>query len=352
MTDAPMRPRLSDLERSELDTLIRQLGQPAFRAGQVWDWMAKKGVFAPREMTNLPAPLRDKLIELHPDPALQFEGDSEARDTTEKLLFRLADGRYVESVLIPAPKRTTVCLSSQVGCAVGCRFCASGIEGGQRNLTTGEIFEQFMAMSRRAEERGRRVSNIVVMGMGEPMFNFSHVMAALDRINSPEGPNLGARKITVSTVGIRGGVERFTALRKPYTLAFSLHAPNDELRRRIVPLASAMSVAEIREAALRHLKETGREVTFEYVLLRGVNDSPAEAREFRALMRGTQASVNLIPYNPVPGLPYERPDDRDVDRFVAILEDGRVKVSVRRRKGSDIDAACGQLALKRRAEER
>ncbi len=343
----PRHNRLSDLSRSELDALVAELGQPAFRAGQVWDWMSKRGVFDLEAMTNVPSVLREALRERYPAPGLRHEGDAASTDSTEKLLFKLGDGRLVESVLIPAPKRMTVCLSSQVGCAVGCRFCASGIGGGDRNLSAGELFEQYMAMARRAEERGRSITNLVVMGMGEPMFNFENVMAALDRINSEDGPNLGARRITVSTVGIRGGVAKFTAAKKPYTLAFSLHAPNDELRRRIVPLKSAMSVAEIREAALKHLAETGREVTFEYVMLRGVNDSPREARELRALMRGTQASVNLIPYNPVPELPFERPDDRDIDRFLAILEEGRVKVSIRRRKGSDIDAACGQLALKK-----
>jgi 23S rRNA (adenine2503-C2)-methyltransferase len=186
---------------------------------------------------------------------------------------------------------------------------------------------------------------LVVMGMGEPMFNFDHVMNALDRINSEDGPNLGARRITVSTVGIASGVEKFTASKRPYNLAFSLHAPNDVLRQKIVPLASAMSVEEIRQAALKHLEETGREVTFEYVMLKGVNDGPREARELRRLMKHTQAAVNLIPYNPVPSLDYERPDDASIDRFVDILLESGVKVSVRRRKGADIDAACGQLAL-------
>ncbi len=308
--------------------------------------MSKKGVFDPDGMKNVPATLRDALRRACPVEPVAIHHEHLAQDGTEKILFRLRDQLLVESVLIPSPRRMTICLSSQVGCAVGCRFCASGLDGGRRNLSQGEMFEIYMHMAARAERQQRRVTNLVVMGMGEPMFNYSQVMAALDRINSREGPELGARRITVSTVGIAEGVARFTASKRPYNLAFSLHAPNDDLRREIVPLASAMTVEEIRRAALRHLEETGREVTFEYVLLKGLNDNPKEARELRRLMRHTQASVNLIPWNPVSSLPFERPEDSAIDRFVDILLEGHIKVSVRRRKGADIDAACGQLALR------
>ena len=340
--------RLSDLDFDELSTFLQEIGEPAFRSQQAWQWMSQKGVFDLARMNNLPAKMRHALAQRFSLPPLTVEESPHSDDGTEKTLFKLTDGRFVEAVLIPAPDRMTVCLSSQVGCAVGCNFCASGLDGGKRNLSRGEIFEQFMMMKHKAELKDRKVTNIVVMGMGEPMFNYENVIQALDRINSEDGPHVGARRITVSTVGIRSGVERFTAAKKPYNLAFSLHAPNDRLRQKIVPLKSAMSVAEIRAAAIRHLKETGREVTFEYVMLKGINDGHHEARELRALMRNTQASINLIPYNPVESLPFARPDDEAIDTFADLLESAGVHVSVRRRKGSDIDAACGQLALKHR----
>ncbi len=339
--------RLSDLSREELETLTKASGESSYRAGQVWQWLSQKGVFDLDSMKNIPAKLRTYLNDQCPASALAITHNSIAVDGTEKVLFTLEDGKLIESVLIPAEKRTTICLSSQVGCAVGCYFCASGIDGGKRNLTSGEMFEVFMTMRRLSIDADRPVTNLVVMGMGEPMFNFENLMTTLDRINAKDGPNFGARRITVSTVGIAAGVAKFTASKRPYNLAFSLHAPNDRLRRKIVPLESAMTVEEIRQAALLHLRETGREVTFEYVMLKGVNDGPREARELRRLMKHTQAAVNLIPYNPVPQLDFDRPDDGAIDRFVDILLEAGVKVSVRRRKGADINAACGQLALRK-----
>ncbi len=342
--------RLSDLSKLEIEEATQASGQPAYRSGQVWQWMSQKGIFDVSEMRNVPKALREFLGDQYALPPLEIAHQSIAKDGTQKVLFKLGDGKLIESVLIPAEKRTTICLSSQVGCAVGCHFCASGIDGGKRNLSSGEMFEVFMYMRNQAKANDRSITNLVIMGMGEPMFNLEQVIIALDRINSEDGPNLGARRITISTVGIAHGVKRFTASKRAYNLAFSLHAPNDQLRRKIVPLESAMTVEEIRQAALDHLKETGREVTFEYVMLKGVNDSPREARELRKLMKHTQASVNLIPYNPVPELNYQRPTDEAIDTFTGILEEGGVKVSVRRRKGADIDAACGQLALKKNRE--
>ena len=339
--------RLSDLSREEVSKVIAEVGQPAFRAKQLWHWMSKLGIFDLSQMGNLPQKLRDDLQERFPASPIGFAPSTDSSDETCKLLFELGKGEFVESVLIPAPDRTTICLSSQVGCAVGCHFCASGIEGGKRNLSRGELFEQYMAMKRLAEDRGRKVSNLVVMGMGEPMFNYNNLMAALDRINSEDGPNLGARRITISTIGIAAGVAKFTKEKRQYALAFSLHAPNDTLRQSIVPLAQAMKVEEIRNAAERHLNETGREVTLEYVLLKDINDGIKEAEQLKNLLRHSQVSVNLIPYNPVPDLPYERPSDKAIDDFASILELAGIHVSVRRKKGSDINAACGQLALKK-----
>lgn len=338
--------RLSDATREELEALCRDIGQPAFRARQIHDWMHKQGVFATSEMSNLPKTLRAALDERYPAPPIAVARGQAADDGTEKLLFTLSDGQRVESVFIPTPKRTTICLSSQVGCAVRCDFCASGLEGGKRNLSRGEIFEQYMAMRTLAAEHDRGVTNLVMMGMGEPMFNYDNVFAALGDINAEDGPNLGARRITVSTIGIEKGVRRFTEAKTQYTLAFSLHAPNDEIRRRIVPLRSAMPVAAIRDWAMRYLEHTGREVTFEYVMLDGINSDRTHARELARLMRGIRATVNLIPYNPVEGLPYGRPSDPAIDAFRDELVKSGAKVSLRRRRGADIDAACGQLALK------
>ena len=350
MSDVPASPaskrRLSDIGCDEAERLVRDAGQPAYRARQLWSWLRERGVFDPAEMTDIPKALREHLDRHFPLAPLRLDRTTDSGDGTRKLLFRLADGRFVESVLIPARDRTTVCISSQVGCAVRCVFCASGIEGGKRNLSAGEIFEQFQLSRRLAEEEGRRLTNLVMMGMGEPMLNYRAVVDALAAINDTDGPGFGARRITVSTIGIKKGVEAFTDLETQYTLAFSLHAPNDEIRRRIVPLEAAMSVTEIRDAAHRYLRRTGREVTFEYVLLSGINDAPAQAHELAALLRGIRGSVNLIPYNPVPDLPYTRPTDADIDRFSDILRQSGVKVTERTRKGSDIDAACGQLALK------
>lgn len=338
--------RLSDQDLASLEAIVRECDEKPFRAKQIATWMFQKGVFDPTAMTNLSVRLRSHLEERFPQKHLQVEAVSSAADGTDKLLFTLADGQKVESVMIPAEERTTICLSSQVGCAVRCRFCASGIDGGKRNLSRGEIIEQFLVMKNHTEKLGRRVTNLVMMGMGEPMFNYANVFGALDVIHSPDGANLGARRITVSTVGIRSGVERFTAAKTQYTLAFSLHAPNDQIRAEVVPLRAAMTVDEIRDAATKYLDETGREVTFEYVLLDSVNCAPEHAKELIARFRGVRGTFNLIPYNPVQGLPYRRPADPVIDRFVSSLESAGLKVKIRRRRGNDIAAACGQLALK------
>ncbi|MEZ6196984.1 MAG: 23S rRNA (adenine(2503)-C(2))-methyltransferase RlmN [Planctomycetota bacterium] len=343
-------PRLSDLDAAGLAEVVKEAGEPAFRAKQLRAWMWQRGVFDPREMTDLPARLRDALIDRFPAAPLRIREVAGADDGTAKILFTLSDDRLVESVIIPAEKRTTICLSSQVGCGVGCLFCASGLEGLKRNLSRGEILEQYLLSRNAARERDREPTNLVMMGMGEPMHNYEAVFEALGVINSPDGPHLGARRITVSTSGVRKGVERFTEAKTQYTLAFSLHAPNDEIRRELVPLANAMSVDEIAEAAARYLDHTGREVTFEYVLLDGVNDAPEHADELVRRFGRVRGLFNIIPWNPVDAVPFRRPSDHRIDAFVGRLERGGLKVSERRRKGSDIAAACGQLALKKGRE--
>jgi 23S rRNA (adenine2503-C2)-methyltransferase len=272
--------------------------------------------------------------------------ETDPETSTDKVLLEVGPGEAVEAVLIIEGDRSTICLSTQVGCPVRCGFCASGLLGLKRNLTRGEILEQYLELASSAARAGRRVTNVVVMGMGEPMLNVRNLLDALAILNSPEGPNLGARHITVSTVGVKKGLDQFMQETRQYTLAFSLHAPNDALRSRIVPFPAAMPVAAMVEAAKEYLARKGREVTFEYVLLDGVNASLSHARELGRLLRGVQATTNLIPFNEVPEVPFRRPSDRDVDAFAATLRRAGVKTTVRKRKGHDIAAACGQLRLR------
>jgi 23S rRNA (adenine2503-C2)-methyltransferase len=249
-------------------------------------------------------------------------------------------------VLIDEGDRSTACLSTQVGCPVRCGFCASGLFGLKRNLTRGEILEQYLEVAALAAKAGRRITNVVVMGMGEPMMNVKNLLEALAIVNDPKGPHLGARHITVSTIGVRKGLDQFMQESRQYTLAFSLHAPNDDLRAKIVPFPAAMPVREMVAAAREYLERKGREVTFEYVLLEGVNAAPAHARELVRLLQGVQATTNLIPFNAVPETPFRRPSDASIDAFADILRRGGIKTTVRKRKGHDIAAACGQLRLR------
>ncbi|HGY89929.1 MAG TPA: 23S rRNA (adenine(2503)-C(2))-methyltransferase RlmN [Planctomycetes bacterium] len=329
-----------------LEAWAESRGWPAYRGRQIEHWLFERSELAPDAMSDLPANLRNELTSEGFSPRLAIVRKSESRDGTAKILFRTREGAFVESVVIPAGKRTTLCLSSQIGCGVGCGFCASGMRGVRRNLDADEIVEQFLLSRHAAEGMDRRVTNVVMMGMGEPMHNVDNVLAALGTLHDPKRIHFGARRITVSTVGIAQGVERLTGSGRPYTLAFSLHAPNDAIRRRIVPLKAAMTVREIRDAGARYMATTGRKVTFEYVLLKGINDHPEDARELAQLLRGVPGVVNLIPYNPVEGLEFERPTDRAIHGFADLLERRGTRVSLRLRKGADIDAACGQLALK------
>lgn len=340
-------PRLTELSREEARGLAVAAGAKSFHGDELWKWIYKRYVLAPDEMTNLPAPFRAALSErFDPRRSRAVRNEDDAKSTTEKLLLEVGPGESVECVLILQDDRTTLCLSTQVGCPVKCGFCASGLFGLKRNLTHGEIIEQYAVLARRAAALGRRVTNVVVMGMGEPMLNVSNLLVALARINDPDGFGLGARHITVSTIGVKKGLERFVAEPRQYTLAFSLHAPNDALRREIVPFPAAMNIAEILDAARAYLEDKGREVTFEYVLLDGVNCSREHAEELAWLMRGVRGTVNLIPFNAVPEQPFFRPSDDHIDAFADLLRMRGVKTTVRKRKGHDIAAACGQLRMR------
>jgi 23S rRNA (adenine2503-C2)-methyltransferase len=340
-------PRITELTLPDARALAERSRIEAYHGDQLYAWVMKRGVLDPAKMTDLSAAFRAQVAaayDVRPTRIVRREDDPES--TTEKVLLEVGPGESVEAVLINEGERSTVCLSTQVGCPVRCGFCASGLFGLKRNLTRGEILEQFLELSGAAGRAGRRITNVVVMGMGEPMMNVRSLLEALAILNSPEGPNLGARHITVSTVGVRKGLDEFMKEPRQYTLAFSLHAPNDALRAKIVPFPAAMDVVAMVDAAREYLDRKGREVTFEYVLLEGVNASPAHARELVSLLRGVQATTNLIPFNEVPEVPFRRPSDAAIDAFAETLRRGGVKTTVRKRKGHDIAAACGQLRLR------
>lgn len=339
---APAHRALLDVPSEEMLAWLQARGQAPLRLRQMRRWLLAGRVVAFEQMSDLPKPLREEL-------AVSFRplGSDIARhlvscDGTHKLLLRLHDGQVIECVLLQEADRRTVCISTQVGCGMGCVFCASGLGGVVRNLTAGEILEQLIH-ARNLLPAEERLTHIVVMGMGEPLANLDALLEALAVATSPQGLGIGARHITISTVGLPAKIRRLADLGKQYHLAVSLHAPNDELRTRIVPTNDKTGLTEILAAADYFHATTGRQVTYEYVLLRDLNDQPGHAAELAKLLRGRQAHVNLIPFNDVEGLPYHRLTQQALTDFLAILRGAGISVKVRKRKGADIDAACGQL---------
>lgn len=321
-------------------------GLPGYRAGQVWRWLYEKRAADFEAMSDLPKALRSLLDEHFRIWTTNVAHHQLAADGTEKLLLELADGQQIECVLIREGKRRTICISTQVGCAMGCVFCASGLEGVARNLTTGEIIEQMLRLAKLLPE-DERLSNIVVMGMGEPLANLDRLLPALEVASSPAGLGISARRITISTVGLPPAIDRLATLGLHYHLAVSLHAPNDELRNQLVGVNKKIGIEPILAAADRYFERTGRRLTFEYVLLGGLNDQPRHARELAELLAGKIALLNVIPYNPVAGLPYGTPSPAAQKQFIEILTAAGINVQIRQRKGDRIDAACGQLRRSR-----
>jgi 23S rRNA (adenine2503-C2)-methyltransferase len=318
-------------------------GLPGYRAGQAWKWLWQKRAAGFEQMTDLPAALRQQLGEQFQIWTTRVAEHRTAADGTEKLLLELHDGERVECVLLRDDKQhCTVCISTQVGCAMGCVFCATGLEGLVRNLTSGEILEEVLQLQRLlgAEER---LSHVVVMGMGEPLLNLDALLPALAMVSSREGLEVSVRRITISTVGLPDGIRRLAHDNCQYHMAVSLHAAGDSLRNELVPANRGFGIAAILAAADEYFELTGRRVTFEYVLLAGVNDQPEHAGQLVQLLRGRPALINVIPYNPVPTLPYRRPSSAATARFVDILSRGGLNVNIRHRKGDRIGAACGQL---------
>jgi 23S rRNA (adenine2503-C2)-methyltransferase len=346
-TQALSRPIL-EAAGEELRAWMAAKGHPAYRARQVIDWVVRRRAESFDVMSDVPLALRGQLEAEWTVHSTKVAYRGVSPDGTDKLLLECRDGRRIECVLMVEEKRHTVCLSTQVGCGMGCVFCASGLKGVERNLTAGEIVEQVLRL-RDLLPPGETVTHIVVMGMGESLANLDNLIAALDRLcSAEEGLGLSQRRVTISTVGLPEKIRKLAALDRQYHLAVSLHAPTEELRNELVPVNEKVGLTAVLEAADFYFRTTGRQVTYEYVLLHGINDRLQDAQALARLLQGRKSHVNLIPYNPVASLPYERPDPEAIRRFVGTLQGRGVSVTVRKTKGRAIDAACGQL--RRRVE--
>lgn len=350
---APKR-SLLELTQEELTDYVKSLGQPAYRARQIWDWIYKRYAADFASMTNLPAALRTRLeAEATVSPLTPVAEVVSADGNTQKVLFQLPDGQSIEAVLMLYERRRTLCISSQAGCGMGCTFCATAQGGLARNLTAGEIVAQVLYFARYLAtphappamevERPTHVTNIVLMGMGEPMHNYKNVWTALRRLTDPDAFGLGARHITLSTVGLIPMIDRMAEEGLQIGLAVSLHAPNDEIRSQLVPINRRYPVAELLAAVQRYIEKTHRRVTFEYALMRGINDAPELALELAQKLKPLLCHVNVIPLNPIPDSPYQPTSDAETRRFVQILNENGVPATVRLRRGIEINAGCGQL---------
>ena len=334
---------LKSLTLPELAGIFKELGQPQFRAKQVYTWL-HKGVRSYDEMTNLPKALRETLEERYPicPPEVVRRQESQ-RDGTIKYLWRLSDGNCVESVLMRYHYGNTVCISTEVGCRMGCAFCASTLGGLVRRLEPQEMLDQVLFTQ---VDSGLPISHIVLMGIGEPLDNFDNVMRFLELVNSPEGMNISMRHISLSTCGLVPKIDELAQKKLQLTLSISLHAPNNEIRNRIMPVNKAYPIEQLLDACRRYYQATSRRISFEYAMIRGVNDSPENARELLERMKGLPAHFNLIPLNHVEESPLQPSTRASVAAFQKILEDGGIPTTVRRTLGGDIDASCGQLRRK------
>jgi len=348
---------IKSLRLEELQEKLDELGEPKYRAGQIADWLHKKRVTSFDEMTDLPQSLRAELARQFSLDKIDIVRVLGSKDSTQKFLFRLPDGNLIESVLIPASPalygeksdRRTICISTQVGCAYGCKFCASGLEGFSRNLRANEIVDQIIAVERAS---GEKIDNIVFMGMGEPFANFENLTRAIRIINSPWGLGIGARHITVSTSGLAPQIRKLADEPTQVRLAVSLHGATDEVRDRIMPINRRYNIDMLLSACDYYISRKKQRLTFEYILIAGVNDSDEQAHLLAKHARRLSAKVNLIPYNPVEGLPWSRPSRNRQENFLSILRAAGIAGTLRREKGHDIEAACGQLRLQTNREER
>ena len=338
-----MMNHLKSMTQDEIGTALKELGQPAFRAKQVFSWL-HKGVRSYDEMTNLPKALRERLAETYPlhTPKVVRRQESK-KDGTFKFLWELSDGNCVETVLMRYHYGNTVCISTEVGCRMGCAFCASTIGGLVRRLEPYEILDQVLFTQ---AESGLPISHIVLMGIGEPLDNFDNVMRFLELVNHPDGMNISMRHISLSTCGLVPMIDRLAEKKLQISLAISLHGPNDEIRNRIMPVNKAYPMDMLLAACRRYYEATSRRIHFEYAMIDGLNDREADARELLQRLKGMQAHVNMIPLNHVEESPLKPSTRQAVQRFQKILEDGGIPATVRRTLGGDIDASCGQLRRK------
>ncbi|MFO1484649.1 MAG: 23S rRNA (adenine(2503)-C(2))-methyltransferase RlmN [Verrucomicrobiaceae bacterium] len=355
MSTANAPQALLGMKPEEIAAVFAELGQPAFRAKQLVEWVFAKRAASFDEMTNLPKATREALATRFVTRTMQIAKVTGSADTTRKFLLKLHDGRYVETVLIPAnpalyggkSDRRTLCVSSQVGCAYDCKFCASGLAGFTRNLTAGEIVEQIVQVEAHA---GERVDNLVFMGMGEPLANYSNVTKAIEILNADWGIGIGARHMTISTSGLAPQIKKLADFPLQIRLAISLHGATDEVREKIMPVNRKHNLAELFEALEYWNAHRKQFLTFEFILIENINDSLDQARVLAKRARSVNAKVNLIPYNTVEGLPWVRPSEAQQDAFLDVLTRAGVTATLRREKGHDISAACGQLRLKQETE--
>ncbi len=332
---------IKSMNLDELTVFIKELGLPPFRAKQIYEWIHVKLLSSFSEMTNLSKDLRQKLEDTAKLTVLKpLRQQISKVDKTKKYLFELEDGNSIESVRMEYKHGCSVCISSQVGCAMGCSFCASTIDGLVRNLTPAEMLDQVYRIQ---DLNGKRVDNIVVMGAGEPLQNFDNLVKFLGLINDEKGLNISMRNITVSTCGLVPAMKKLARLHLPITLAVSLHAPNDIIRKSMMPVADSFSMEDLIDACKYYINETGRRITFEYALIRGVNDSSENALELARLLRGINCHVNIINVNPIKERDYEKTAQECLSSFTNLLEKNRINVTIRRELGQDIDGSCGQL---------
>lgn len=336
------------LSLQELEQYFENMGEKKFRAKQVYEWLWLKQAQSIDAMTNLSKELRNKLSAHFTLPSLQIDATQQSADGTVKSRFRTTEGFLVEGVLIPTDTRQTACVSSQVGCSLSCRFCATGYMDRKRNLEFDEIFDEVALINRQSESAlGKKLSNIVFMGMGEPLLNYKNVLRAIERISSPDGLGMSPRRITVSTAGVAKMIRQLGDDKVKFKLALSLHAANDKKRNEIMPINETNNIKALIEALNYFYQETENEITLEYILFKNFNDSLKDADELIKIYRQVPADlVNLIEYNPIDAATFSKPEEKVVNQFMEYLERNKVNVRLRRSRGKDIDAACGQLANK------
>lgn len=343
-----MTKNLRHLSLGDIEQLLQSFGEPRFRAKQVWQWLWEKHVPGIDDMTNLSKALREKLKAEFEIPSLRIDHMQHSEDGTIKVRFRTHEGHMVEGVIIPTDTRLTACVSSQIGCSLSCKFCATGYLDRKRNLEFDEIVDEVALLNQLCEKtHGKRLSNIVFMGMGEPLLNYKHMMRAIERITAEDGMGMSPRRITVSTAGVAKGIRQLGDDGVKFKLALSLHAANDAKRNEIMGINESNNIKTLVEALNYFYRKTENEITFEYILFKDFNDSLQDADELIKIYRQVPADlVNIIEYNPIDFARFSKPDDEKVEAFMAYLEKNRVNVRLRRSRGKDIDAACGQLANK------